>query len=137
MRYCPNPGCPFLDEFGMIAEYNHTVTHCVDCGTALEIGEAPTPKQLKQYSSSVRKIGEADLATLAVFGEAVDAEMIRTRLLARNIPAFIIDMSPADEDWDTWNEAGDVIGKRVLIPPEFIGPATLLLGTTLDEEEDS
>ena len=55
MKYCPNPNCLFLKEFDKIAEFQNDVMACSDCGTMLEIGNAPTPEALDACTPHKRR----------------------------------------------------------------------------------
>lgn len=41
-RHCPNPACPYRSRHGSPAEFGAGVSACLDCGTALVEGGAPT-----------------------------------------------------------------------------------------------
>jgi len=129
MKHCPNPGCPFLAQMGMVAEFHDSIEVCADCGTALVPGEAPDVEPLPVASSlSDKQI--AEMVILCTLDSAEDAALFKAKLEFQTIPATIVPITTAlDEDPD---ELIDLFEVHVL--RDDLLRATYLLDTWMAEE---
>lgn len=104
MKHCPNPNCPFLHQFKMVAEFRDNINTCPDCGTPLVPGEAPEVEVLEgaevDTDSQLRSTGyrEQDLVTLCTVSSEADAAFYKEQLELQGIPAIIVATAAATND---------------------------------------
>lgn len=104
MKHCPNPNCPFLKEYKLVAEFSDDVELCVDCGTPLVAGDAPDvvlaeptiSATTDQPSSSENFV--PDLVMLCAVDSEADADFYKAQLEFQDIPVAIVRQTGATED---------------------------------------
>jgi hypothetical protein len=118
MKHCPNPDCPFLQEYKMVAEFHDEIEFCPDCATQLVAGEAPELElPPAAYEPLFSKTGDLDLVTLCIVDSEADADFYKEKLEFQDIPVAIVRQSVAAEDPTT--------------PPETVPPETVQHETVL------
>ncbi len=90
MKVCPNRACPFLEEFGEIAEYRDEITLCVDCKTPL-VDRALAPTFPLPAKADAQATDAEALVVIATFDHPEQAHIYRAHLEAIGIPAFLFD----------------------------------------------
>ena len=96
MKVCPNRECPFLAEYGEMAEYRDEITRCVDCGTPLVERSLMSALSLADEDNNAdedddEEIEAEELVVIATFDHPEQAHLHRARLAAEGIPAFLFD----------------------------------------------
>ncbi|MFZ4663027.1 MAG: putative signal transducing protein [Caldilineaceae bacterium] len=93
MKVCPNRECPFLAEYGEMAEYRDEIAHCVDCGAPLVYrSQAPLLPSADEGNEEDDEAVDADeLVVIATFDHPEKAHIYRAHLEAVGIPAFLFD----------------------------------------------
>ncbi len=105
MKHCPNPDCPFLHQYKMVAEFRDEVNTCPDCGTPLAPGPAPEIEAVAEpllddaYRPLFPANREPDLVTLCAVEAETDALFYKEQLELQGIPAVIV--GPDDEEGET------------------------------------
>lgn len=105
MKHCPNPDCPFLHQYKMVAEFRDEVNTCPDCGTPLVAGAAPEIEPVEEpvlddaYQPRFPATREPDLVTLCAVEAEADALFYKEQLELQGIPAIIA--GPDDEADET------------------------------------
>lgn len=98
MKHCPNPDCPFLQQYKLIAEFRDEIETCPDCGTQLVAGEAPDIEAAPvAYEPLFTKTGDLDLVTLCLVDSEADAAFYKEKLEFQGIFVAIGRQSVTDE----------------------------------------
>ena len=135
MKHCPNPDCPFLREYKMVAEFRDEVELCPDCDTQLVAGEAPDIALAPSpHESMFLKNRDLDLVTLCLLDSEADANFYKEKLEFQSIPVAIARQSVVAEDSATPQET--VLFDVQVLRADLMR-ATLFLDTLLpaDSEE--
>lgn len=142
MKVCPNRECPFLVEFGDLAEYRDEITYCVDCGTALvDSSQAPAlPSADDEGNEEDDEAMDAEeLVVIATFDHPEQAHVYRAHLEAEGIPAFLFDEHMMTNNRLLTSALG---GVRLAVPESaakralaFMDDADLAANLQDDEEE--
>ncbi|MCX6047126.1 MAG: hypothetical protein NT075_18640 [Chloroflexi bacterium] len=104
MKHCPNPVCPFLKEYKLVAEFNDNVEVCRDCGTQLVAGDAPdvvvaeSARPTTAYQPILAENQLPDLVTLCAVDSEADAEFYKAQLEFQDIPVAIVRETVPTED---------------------------------------
>ena len=95
MKVCPNRECPFLAEYGEMAEYRDEITLWVDCGAPLVERSLMSALSLADEDNNAdeddEEIEAEELVVIATFDHPEQAHLHRARLAAEGIPAFLFD----------------------------------------------
>lgn len=90
MKVCPNRECPFLEEYGEMAEYREEIAHCVDCGAPL-VYRSQAPMLVAAGEEHEEELAAEELVVIGAFDHAEQAHIYRAHLEAAGIPAFLFD----------------------------------------------
>ena len=81
LKHCPNPDCPGLARDGVVAEFRDTVSHCLDCGEPLVIGERPAVAEpATEY---------VELVTIFVAADFSQGQLVAGAIETAGIPVFL------------------------------------------------
>ncbi|MFN8486747.1 MAG: hypothetical protein U0350_04090 [Caldilineaceae bacterium] len=112
MKHCPNPDCPFLHQYKMVAEFRDEVNTCPDCGAPLAPGEAPEIEPVEEpllddaYRPLFPANREPDLVTLCAVESEADAVFYKEQLELQGIPAtIVVAEDEAEEEGEVSEEA--------------------------------
>lgn len=81
-RHCPNPLCEGLARDGIVAEYEDSVSTCLDCGTRLIAGVAIA-------EPDERALEFNDLRTVFVATGPVQGQLVAGLIEAVGIPVYV------------------------------------------------
>ena len=90
MKVCPNRECPFLEEYGEMAEYRDEIAHCVDCGAPL-VYRSQAPLLPAADEEQEEELAAEELVVIGTFDHPEKAHIYRAHLEAVGIPAFLFD----------------------------------------------
>ncbi len=140
MKYCPNSDCPFIAEHGIVAEFQNSINRCPDCGTDLEIGNAPDPETLPKQPLRNLDPDSLRFVTLAVFSSEEDVQLCRNVLHEARIQTTVYAPDAGEGDWDLQDAYGVAQGKAVIVRESDLPRALQLLANIEEfwegEEED-
>ena len=81
MKHCSNPDCAGLARDGVVAEFRDTVSHCLDCGEPLALGERPAAVELAtEY---------VELVTIFIAADFSQGHLVAGAVEAAGIPVFL------------------------------------------------
>lgn len=81
LKHCPNPDCEGLARDGVVAEFRDTVSHCLDCGEPLALGERPTAVELAtEY---------VELVTIFIAADFSQGQLVAGVIESAGIPVFL------------------------------------------------
>lgn len=126
MKVCPNRACPFLKQYGEVAEYRDEIVRCIDCGTLLIEGASVKdilPETASNEETSAVTSGGA-LVVIATFDHPWQAHLHRAHLVAKGIPAFLFDEHTIANNWLYSNALG---GVRLAVPESARAVALAIL----------
>ena len=144
MKFCPNSECSFYLAHGYAAEFEDRIEECIDCGTAL-VDEQPVfdeePTDEAYDDEPVEELdGELDddesdpdseMVILRAQLLPAEAHILRGRLEAEGIPAFV-----ADEHMSSFYLPNSLGGARLLVRERDWELADEILEGTLDDDEE-
>lgn len=137
MKHCPNPDCPFLQQYKLIAEFRDEIETCPDCGTQLVAGDAPDIEESPvAYEPLFTKTGDLDLVTLCLVDSEADAAFYKEKLEFQGIFVAIGHQPVIDEAHTT--PAAESLLFDVQVLRSDLMRATLFLDTLApsDPNED-
>jgi len=135
MKHCPNPDCPFLQQYKLIAEFRDEIETCPDCGTQLVAGEAPDIEASPvAYEPLFTKTGDLDLVTLCLVDSEADAAFYKEKLEFQGIFVAIGRQSVTDEARAT--PAAESLLFDVQVLRSDLMRATLFLDTLAPADPD-
>lgn len=112
MKVCPNRACPFLEEFGEIAEYRDEITLCADCQTPL-VDRTLAPTFSPSTKADAQAADAETLVVIATFDHPLQGHLHRARLEAEGIPAFLFNEQMVINNWLMTKALG---GVRLAVP---------------------
>lgn len=135
MKVCPNRECPFLAEFGEMAEYREEIAHCVDCGAPL-VYRSQAPILPVADAENEEALAEEALVVIGAFDHPEKAHIYRAHLEAVGIPAFLFDEHTMTNNRLMTNALG---GVRLAVPESAAETAITILSDpdlATDEQGD-
>ncbi len=81
VKYCPNPDCAGLARDGVVAEFRDAVRACLDCGSALILGERPT--------AVAPEVEFLELVTIFIACDLSQGQVVAGAIEAAGIPVFV------------------------------------------------
>lgn len=73
MKHCPDPGCPGIEKFNTVSEFNDTALACSDCGGRLVVGPAP---DLADREARPEEVPDPEMELVPVFITQGEAELL-------------------------------------------------------------
>lgn len=130
MKFCPNEECPYYLEHGFVAEYEDNIKACLDCDAQL-VDEQPVFELEESADMSINPEPESGMVILKSQLLPTEAHILRGRLEAEGIPAFV-----ADEHVSSFYLPTTFGGARLMVRKRDLKSAAQILGEISANDED-